>query len=119
MKGLIELIDSFDSFIQSVTLSNNHFATISQYEGKFSLLAAITVSITLVIQMKVFLNNKFNITNDHNKSDTILVHKDARPLPPTMKQDKKPNDPDLLLSVPFYVYEDEFLNDSLWNITEI
>ena len=87
--------------------------------NKVSLLAAVTVSITLVLQMKVLLNNKFNITYDHNKTDTILVHEDARPLPPTIEQDKKPNNPDLLLSVPFYVYEDEFLNNSLWNITEI
>ena len=31
---------------------------------------------------------------------------------------KVPTDPDILLSVPFYVYEDEFLkDDSVWNIT--
>eukprot|EP00551_Chaetoceros_affinis_P012307 CAMPEP_0203670314 /NCGR_PEP_ID=MMETSP0090-20130426/6424_1 /ASSEMBLY_ACC=CAM_ASM_001088 /TAXON_ID=426623 /ORGANISM="Chaetoceros affinis, Strain CCMP159" /LENGTH=435 /DNA_ID=CAMNT_0050535143 /DNA_START=73 /DNA_END=1380 /DNA_ORIENTATION=+ len=40
-------------------------------------------------------------------------------LPATAEEHAKvPTDPDLLLSVPFYVYEDEFLkDDSVWNIT--
>ena len=64
--------------------------------------------------------NNLTRFNKQTLHDPVLTHDNKKnpSLPDTIEEHAKVSD--LLLSVPFYIYEDEFLqDDSIWNITSM
>ena len=83
----------------------------------------MTLMVTILYAVASIFSTLTHIVKEGGEEGRVLVTHDNKIIPSlaaTIEEHAKvPTDPDLLvLSVPFYIYENEFLkDDSVWNIT--